>query len=273
MRNIWMYWESQGKHLPEYIALCIESIKKHKGNLSFNLLDQNSIADYLPDLRNEWHQLKRAAHKADYVRTRLVHQYGGIWIDCDMAAVGELEPLFDMPDNYDYGCQSIESSIGCFLAKPGCPLLAELVQEQDKVLDRNPHDFKWYELGNGPLRKLGPSYKYWAWKQWTLDEIPGNKAKKLLSRSEQLHDNLDKNAILFHFNNEATGRLINMHLRQGRTLKSNMLISKILRHALAVPEPATTQTRPIIEWIRDTNFSVYTEKAKNKIINFFTKSP
>lgn len=273
MRNIWMYWESNGKPTPEYISLCIESIKKHKGSLNFHILDSASVAEFLPGIREEWQFLKRAAHKADYIRTRLVHRYGGIWIDCDMAAVRDLEPLFDFPDNYDYACQSIESSIGCFLARPGCALLEELMQEQDKALNRSPLEFEWHELGNGPLRKLGPTYKYWSWPKWTLDEIPGNKALKLLSRTEQLQSNLDKNAILFHFNNEATGRHINLHLRRGRTLKSNMLISKILRHALGVPDPSYFTHWQMIEWAKDTNFPVYIDRAKIKLTKPFALRP
>jgi hypothetical protein len=234
MKNIWMYWENTERAMPEYIKLCIQTIMKHKGNLKLNLLDQDNVGEYISasGLRPEWHYLKRAAHKADYIRTRLVYKHGGMWIDCDMAALGDIEPLFDFPDAYDYACQNIDTSIGCFIARQGCEFLKKVIDAQDKVLNDNFADFQWNGIGNELLEEFGRDYEYYQWPKWTLDEISGGKVSKLLSRNEKIEDNVDKNAVIFHFCNEALGPLIKRHVKDSQLLTSNMLISKILRKAL-----------------------------------------
>ena len=236
MSIIWMYWENSGKSMPEYINLCIQTIKKHKGNSQLNLLNQDSINQYLPDLRPEWHELKRAAHKADYIRTRLVYKYGGMWLDCDMVALKDIEPLFSFPDIYDYACQNIEASIGCFVARPGCELLKKVIEAQDKVLNENLSGFQWNGIGNELLKEFGQDYPYHQWPKWTLDEISGGKVSKLLSRNESIEKNLCGNAVIFHFCNECIGPLIKKYVKDRQLLTSNMLMSKIFRKALAIEE-------------------------------------
>lgn len=237
MNNIWMYWENTNKQTPDYIKLCVETVEKHKGGLQLNFLDQHTIQNFLPDLRPEWNQLKRLAHKADYIRTRLVYQYGGMWLDCDMAALSPLEPLFNIPEHLDYACQSINSSIGCFIARPGCELLRQVIEAQDQVLDENLTGFKWNGIGNELLTKFGKDYPYHKWVEWTLDEIAGGQTSKLLSAHESVADNIDKNAVIFHFCNEVTGPLVAKYVHPDRLLTSNRLISKIFRKALDIKDP------------------------------------
>ncbi|MFA5984825.1 MAG: capsular polysaccharide synthesis protein [Methylococcaceae bacterium] len=236
MNTIWMYWENTGKTTPKYIDLCIKTVDKHKGNLKLNVLDQNTITQYLPDLRPEWQQLKRLAHKADYIRTRLTYKYGGMWLDCDMAALAPLEPLFDFPESLDYACQNIGTSIGCFVARPSCRLLGQVIAAQDQILDDNLSGFKWNGIGNELLTKFSADYDYFKWQEWTLDEIAGGQTSKLLSRHETIEGNVDKNAIIFHFCNEVTGPLIKKYLHDDRLLSSNYLISKIFRKALQIED-------------------------------------
>jgi hypothetical protein len=236
MNNIWMYWENAGKPTPEYINLCIQSIDKHKGNSQLNLLNQDSIHQYLPDLRPEWHKLKKAAHKADYIRTRLVYKYGGMWLDCDMVALEDIEPLLNFPDAYDYACQNIGTSIGCFVARPGCELLKRLIDAQDKILNENLSGFQWNGIGNELLKELGKDYPYYQWPKWNLDEISGGKVSKLFSRQESIEENLSGNAVIFHFCNEAIGPLIKKSVKDKQLLTSNMLMSKVFRKALGIEE-------------------------------------
>lgn len=250
MNNIWMYWENK---MPEYIKLCIKSIEKRKGNLILHLLTPETINQFLPDIRPDWYQLK-PAHKADYIRTRLVYQYGGMWLDCDMLALNDLEPLFDFPEKYDYACQNITSSIGCFIARPKCIILEQVIAAQDQILDQHSVDISWNNIGNGLLKKLGQDYPYYRWKEWTLDEISGGKISKFFSCNENIANHLDRNAVIFHLCNEQTGKLIRKYLRDDRLLTSHMLISQIFRHAFDIKNEPTEK----IEWvelIKDYNFS------------------
>lgn len=232
-----MYWEYPDKTMPEYIKLCIQTVVKHKGSLNLNLLDQDSINQYIPHLRPEWYKLKKKAHKADYVRTRLIYKYGGMWLDCDIAAFKSVEPLLDFSESYDYACQSICCSIGCFVARPGCKLLKIIMEEQDKILDKGFRDLKWNGIGNGLLAKFGENYEYYQWLKWTLAEIPGGKVSKLFLKNETIEKNVDKNAVFFHFCNEVTGPLIEKYApTTAKLLASKMLISKIFRKALGLEE-------------------------------------
>ncbi len=242
MKYVWMYWENAGRRKPEYINLCIESVAKHKGSLQLNVLNEESITQYLPDLRPEWRNFKKAAHKADYIRTRLAYKFGGMWIDCDMVALSDLERLWKFPDMYDYACQDIETSIGCFIARPGCKLLEKVMDAQDRVLDSD-REIEWNEIGNELMAEYGKGYKYYQWPKWTVDEVSGGKVSKLLSTEEGVDENVDRNAIIFHLCNSCVGPLIKKGVRDRQLMTSNMLMSKIFRRAYEIAEPAEMVSR------------------------------
>ena len=245
-----MYWENQK---PEYINLCIKSVEKRRGNLELHLLTPQTINTHIPNIRSEWYQLK-PAHKADYIRTRLAYKYGGMWLDCDMIALQELEPLFEFPEQYDYACRKIESSIGCFIARPGCRILENIIAQQDKILDSYTQDLNWKDLGNGLLAKHATDYPYYKWKENTIDSIAGGKVSKLLSRKETIKDHVHPNAVIFHLCNEHSGYLLKSYLRNERYLTSNMLISKIFRKAFEMEKDYDFMYE-WLEFIKDYNFT------------------
>ncbi len=262
MNNIWMYWEGEQ---PEHIRLCIESVKKRKGNLNFYLLNSTTIKDFLPNLRPEWHQLRRSAHKADYIRIRLVYEYGGMWIDCDMVALAEISPLFDFPEKYDYACQSIATSIGCFIARPKSKILKLVMEEQDKILDQE-NNFEWNDIGNNILKKYGLNYPYYKWQEWVLDEIAGGKVSKLFSRDENIDQNVSQNAVLFHLCNETISHDLKFRLREGRILTSKMLISKIFRKSFDLKECNSVDNQ-FINDLLDYNFLSKAKQVIKKLFN------
>jgi hypothetical protein len=235
MKNIWMYWEKPEKTMPEYIKLCIKTVERYKGDLHLRLLDENSVNDFLPDLRPEWMDLK-IVHKADYIRTRLVYKYGGLWLDSDIVVIKDIEPIFCFPDDLDYACQTIEVSSGCFLARSGCKFLAKVIEEQDKVVDEGPASIAYTGISNDVMARVSHGYKYYQWDKWTFDQIAGGKVTKLFSKNETIKENVDENAIFFHLCNEAFGPLIKKYLADSRLLTSDMLISKIFRKALVISE-------------------------------------
>lgn len=237
-RSIWMYWE--GERMPEFVRWSIATVQHHRGSLSLNLLDQDSVRDYLPELGPDWRKLQKPAHRADYVRTRLVHRYGGLWLDADMAVLSPLAPLLDIPPGYDYACQSMASSIGCFAARPGCRLLAAVCAAQDEVLRERGRDCSWNAIGNDLLERLGRDYPYHRWPEWTVDEIAGGKVSTLLSKSAKFEDHVDRHAVVFHFCGNLTGPLLDTYAKHQhrRLLHSRMLLAKILRRALSLDEPS-----------------------------------
>lgn len=245
MSDIWMYWENKpgSQGMPPFAQLCVESVRRNAAGARVHLLDQHSVREHLPDLRPEWDCLAKLAHKADYVRTRLVLLHGGLWLDCDMVALHPLDRLLELPPEHDFACQDLASAIGCFAARPGCQLLHELTAAQDAVLDRSPNDFGWNGIGNDLLAQIGKNHRCHLWPKWTVDEVAGGKVTKLLASQETPENNVDANAVVFHFCGNLLSPLLNTYAphRKERLLNQCMLMSRILRRGLAIPEPPAWQ--------------------------------
>lgn len=92
---MWVYWElvNGATSPPEYIQLCLYTIKKN-GSRYFNviLLDENNIFTYLPDLREDINALPIAL-KTDYIRVKLLYEYGGLWVDADTILMNNLKDI------------------------------------------------------------------------------------------------------------------------------------------------------------------------------------
>lgn len=111
---MWVYWEQvNGSPIPPYITLCLDIMKKN-GSKYFNvtLLNENTIFDFLPDLRKDINDLPIAL-KTDYIRVRLLELYGGMWIDADTILMKDLKEIADLINRgVDY--------IGCGCTGPIC---------------------------------------------------------------------------------------------------------------------------------------------------------
>lgn len=245
MNHIWMYWENaaKGPGMPPFVRLCIESVRRHSGGATVHLLDERSVQEFLPDVRPEWHQLKKLAHKADYVRTRLVLEHGGMWLDCDMVALGSLEPLFEIPGHLDLACQHLDGAINCFVARPGCKLLREITRAQDDVIDTLGLEFPWEAIGNDLLKRLGHDYPHHRWPEWTVDHAPAGQVSRLVSGGRKRGLSIDRHAVIFNLCGASLSPLLNEYAahRQQSLLLQQMPMSAILRRALGIPEPSWNQ--------------------------------
>jgi hypothetical protein len=108
-RIIWMYWETlPGKVKPGYIDLCINSVKFNCSKC-FNVivLDNNTIFDYLPEIKNIDLSNLNLPQKVDYYRYALLEKYGGVWLDADILVIKCICPFFEKLNKHDYvgfGC-------------------------------------------------------------------------------------------------------------------------------------------------------------------------
>lgn len=110
-KNIWMYWETKkGSKKPEYLDLCLDTIKKH---CKVTLLNEKTVHHYLPELKDRniiKHDLDNICtlpQKADYIRLLLLKKYGGIWLDSDIIVFKPLDKLFEklqINDFIGFGC-------------------------------------------------------------------------------------------------------------------------------------------------------------------------
>lgn len=94
MSIIWQYWESKDGSIPPLVQACLNSVDKFKGNRKRIILTYDKLKDYI-DLPQKIYELKEngkmnLAHFVDIVRTALLIQYGGVWIDSTVLLTEEL---------------------------------------------------------------------------------------------------------------------------------------------------------------------------------------
>lgn len=149
----WTYWENQpGKQRSAYLDLCLETIGRHAPPLELRCLSRDDTPEVLPDLDVErWHALPAPNYRSDYVRSRLLERYGGVWIDIDTIAVAPLSRLLDELD--DTGTVCFGREVGRFFgglcaAAPGSAFMTRWAGEQDRALDRSKD---WSTLGYAAL--------------------------------------------------------------------------------------------------------------------------
>ncbi len=91
---IWQYWESPNGEIPPLVQACLNSVKKYKGNYERILLTPNNVKEYVKIPEIFW-KLKekgiiKTAFFSDILRTCLLIQNGGIWIDATVLLTEDL---------------------------------------------------------------------------------------------------------------------------------------------------------------------------------------
>lgn len=103
-RIIWMCWLQGLDNAPEIVKKCVASVKQNMPNYEFRLLTAENMFEYvtLPEhiVRKYKNGTISFTHFSDILRTALLVQHGGIWIDATVLMTGELpaqmtdSPLF-----------------------------------------------------------------------------------------------------------------------------------------------------------------------------------
>ena len=95
-RTIWAFWRQGVENAPELVKKCIESQKKYASNWGYDyvLLSDENLNQYLklPNYIEEKHKKKiiGEANYSDIIRSQLLIQYGGIWMDSTCFVTGEM---------------------------------------------------------------------------------------------------------------------------------------------------------------------------------------
>lgn len=83
--KIWICWLQGEENAPELVRACINSIRCNFSTHEVIILSEKNISTYIqfPEyIEKKWKEKKfGAAHFSDLLRTALLCQYGGIWID------------------------------------------------------------------------------------------------------------------------------------------------------------------------------------------------
>lgn len=92
--KIWQYWDTGVENAPEIVKACMASVDKYKGDIERVILTKDNIKDYvnIPDYIYEKRDkgIISPANFSDILRTYLLVEHGGCWID---ATVYLTEPL------------------------------------------------------------------------------------------------------------------------------------------------------------------------------------
>jgi len=95
-RDIWIFWGQGMDNAPIVVKKCYASVQKYCKEYRIHLLDNENISEYvtLPEyilrLYDGGKGILRAALFSDILRTELLIQYGGIWIDATLLLTSEL---------------------------------------------------------------------------------------------------------------------------------------------------------------------------------------
>ena len=148
--NIWMYWENKkGKSKSDYLKLCYKTVlNKCSKNFNIYLLDENTVHNFLPNLRKDINYKLNIPQKTDYIRLNLLYKYGGIWLDSDIIVINDLSTITEKLKNYDFvgfGCHFKDCSNSGYpnpanwvlSAKKNSILMKKCIEESDKLLEEN----------------------------------------------------------------------------------------------------------------------------------------
>lgn len=95
-QDIWIFWGQGMDNAPVVVKKCYASVQKYCKGYRVHLLDNENISEYvsLPEdilrLYDGGKGILRPAHFSDILRTELLIQYGGIWIDATILLTSRL---------------------------------------------------------------------------------------------------------------------------------------------------------------------------------------
>lgn len=266
--NMWVYWElvNGATSPPEYIKLCMDIMKKN-GDRYFNVifLNEKTIFNYLPDLRKDINDLPIAL-KTDYIRVRLLYQYGGLWIDADTIVMSNLK---EIADNLDKGtdyigfgctgavCKGVEGygrpSNGVMGSIKGGRLISRCLNSLNKKLDGYyaiPKDkrkeFDYFDLGKiiiweeyDKLMKEDPTYKLYhvpSYQDGTRDADGKWIARMLIFKQDFKYSRGDDLMVVMLVNSSYCGKDPKFNwfckLSQKEILEGDYFVSELFRKAI-----------------------------------------
>lgn len=170
--NIWTYWESpHGQEMPGYLALCFQSIVKQCVNSNVHLVTPENIHQYidkmdldLNSIRMEDNNKNPISLKADYIRARLLHDHGGLWIDIDCIIMQDVGQKIDsLLLQHDFICMQKKSKATPYITNnfmasvKGGVVIKNHLDEMSKTIKHkliNNERFSWSEIGASLLTPI-----------------------------------------------------------------------------------------------------------------------
>ncbi|MDG2472666.1 MAG: capsular polysaccharide synthesis protein [Pseudomonadales bacterium] len=170
--NIWTYWESvDSKPMPAYLQLCLNSIKKTNPTANIHLVTPININQYIPQIDVPLDDIKLKdstknpiSLKTDYIRVRLLHDYGGLWLDIDCILLQKIEGMINQYlKSYSFvGMRKISKSKPYFTnnfmaSRARGNIVTEYLREMTRHIEKKvkkEEPFEWSEIGSAMLTSI-----------------------------------------------------------------------------------------------------------------------
>jgi hypothetical protein len=246
-RAIWTYWEDPpGGTRPAYLDLCLETIRAHSGGMEVRLLARDDAPRWLPDMdADRWRKLPAPNYRSDYLRSRVLQHYGGVWVDIDTIAMSPLSEMLDSIDSS--GVVSFGKELGRFFgglcaARPGAAFVDAWAEEQDRVLSRHED---WSTLGYAALAQevtwhMARRFPWKALPMTRVAPIPWYEWRRFFSRVESPGAVMAGSPMTIVLWNAVMAPRLRRFDR-GDLLSSRMLLARLLRIALGVSDAQSEQ--------------------------------
>lgn len=152
-----------GKPMPEkFVEFRKGWLAKHSGWEGILWGEKNPIYPLVN--QREYDAAKNPAQKADIARYEILHRYGGVYLDCDMECLQNIEPLLHGVDGFSGAESPSTVAIGIMGCVPGHPLYGKVIQalpasfaEHDNVVEATgPSFFTRHCLGREDFKIFPP---------------------------------------------------------------------------------------------------------------------
>ncbi len=235
---VWAYWENHRRdRRSEYLDLCVETIERHVAPLELHVLSRHDAIDWLPDLDvDRWESLPAPNFRSDYVRSRLLQRYGGVWIDVDTVVLAPLSQLLDELD--DTGVVCFGKELGRFFgglcaAAPGTAFVDAWAEGQDKALSRRTDwaDLPYAALAQDVTWEVARRLPWKALPMERVAPVPWYEWRRFFSRLESPRRLLPPNPLTVVLWNVVMGPVLRDRTR-AELLAGHTLLARLLRMGL-----------------------------------------
>lgn len=124
-----------GNPLPKSAEKCIESWKKYCPDYELKLWNEENFDLQCNAYCAEMYRRKKWAFLTDYVRLKVVHDQGGVYLDTDVQLVKPLTALVEQGAYMGFECSDLVATGLGFAAEAGHPFLKENMAYYETMTD------------------------------------------------------------------------------------------------------------------------------------------
>lgn len=124
-----------GTPLPKSAEKCIESWKKYCPDYELKLWNEENFDLQCNAYCAEMYRRKKWAFLTDYVRLKVVHDQGGVYLDTDVQLVKPLDALVEKGAYMGFECSDLVATGLGFAAEAGHPFLKENMAYYENMTD------------------------------------------------------------------------------------------------------------------------------------------